>query len=128
MSYTILALILIVLVLINSGMGMMHFSDEKAVEFFDENQFRGGLKKMEINNRSVKMVVEDEEDSDGTLLIFVHGAPGSWDAFKKYVVDKDIRERARVVSIDRPGYGGSGREAMPSIAEQADIVKEVINE
>ena len=34
-------------------------------------------------------------------LFFVHGTPGSWDAFEKYLKDKDLLKKFRMVSIDK---------------------------
>ena len=40
-------------------------------------------------------------------IFFVHGTPGSWDAFEKYLKDKELLHKFRLVSIDRPGFGYS---------------------
>ena len=48
-------------------------------------------------------------DPNKRSVVFVHGSPGSWDAFIGFMVDPELLRRARVVSVDRPGYGGSGR-------------------
>jgi pimeloyl-ACP methyl ester carboxylesterase len=41
-------------------------------------------------------------------VLFIHGSPGSLDAFNRYLEREDLREAAELVSVDRPGYGGSG--------------------
>ncbi len=40
-------------------------------------------------------------------IVFVHGSPGSWDAFARYMQDKDLLMKYRMISIDRPGFGYS---------------------
>lgn len=40
-------------------------------------------------------------------LFFIHGSPGSWDAFKQYLRDSNLLKYFRIISIDRPGYGYS---------------------
>jgi pimeloyl-ACP methyl ester carboxylesterase len=40
-------------------------------------------------------------------LFFIHGSPGSWNAFERYLMDPDLLARFRMVSIDRPGFGYS---------------------
>jgi pimeloyl-ACP methyl ester carboxylesterase len=40
-------------------------------------------------------------------LIFIHGSPGSWDAFESYMKDKELLQHFRMVSVDRPGFGYS---------------------
>jgi pimeloyl-ACP methyl ester carboxylesterase len=39
--------------------------------------------------------------------VFIHGSPGSWDAFEKYLQDKDLLQHYRLISLDRPGFGYS---------------------
>jgi pimeloyl-ACP methyl ester carboxylesterase len=45
-------------------------------------------------------------DSLPTLL-FIHGSPGSWDAFAAYMKDSLLLKKFRMVSVDRPGFGYS---------------------
>jgi len=40
-------------------------------------------------------------------LIFIHGSPGSWDAFSEYMKDSLLLKKFRMVSVDRPGFGYS---------------------
>jgi len=40
-------------------------------------------------------------------LIFIHGSPGSWDAFAEYLKDSQLLKKFRMVSVDRPGFGYS---------------------
>ncbi len=63
------------------------------------------------------------------LVFFVHGAPGSYDNFKKFLKDSTLMSSARLVSVDRPGYGKSGKkESESSIEKQAKILLEVLKE
>ena len=56
-------------------------------------------------------------------VLFIHGAPGSLDAFNPYFELPELRERAQLVSVDRPGYGYSDfGHAEPDLARQADLV------
>ncbi len=60
-------------------------------------------------------------DSLPTLL-FIHGSPGSWDAFKVYMQDKDLLAKYRMVSIDRPGFGYSQFGEAKNLSEQSAII------
>lgn len=40
-------------------------------------------------------------------IFFIHGSPGSWDAFAEYMKDSQLLKKFRMVSIDRPGFGFS---------------------
>lgn len=56
----------------------------------------------------------------GAAVVFVHGSPGTWEAFRRWLDDPDLAARARLVAVDRPGFGHSGRgRAVASLAEQA---------
>jgi pimeloyl-ACP methyl ester carboxylesterase len=127
-SLSFLILTVIILVAITTGMKAMRFTDNDAQKYFEENGFSGEIKNLDINGRSIKIIAEDPQDSDSILMVFVHGAPGTWDAFKAFVVDKDLKDRTRIIAYDRPGYGGSGEKAMPGIQEQAEVLRKILDE
>ena len=41
------------------------------------------------------------------MILFIHGAPGTWDAYKNYLADYELQQQARLISMDRLGYGSS---------------------
>ena len=55
-------------------------------------------------------------------LFFVHGTPGSWMKFGKYLQDKDLLKKYRMVSIDRPGFGYSQFGEARNLEEQSTII------
>jgi pimeloyl-ACP methyl ester carboxylesterase len=55
-------------------------------------------------------------------IFFVHGTPGSWDAFEKYLKDRDLLHKFRLVSIDRPGFGYSDFGNPEHLAAQSQII------
>jgi pimeloyl-ACP methyl ester carboxylesterase len=61
-------------------------------------------------------------------VVFIHGSPGDWTAWKGFLAHEDLRD-LRLIAVDRPGYGGSGRgDPLPSIQGQAAQVAAVIRE
>lgn len=55
-------------------------------------------------------------------IFFVHGSPGSWDAFASYMQDSDLLKKYRMVSVDRPGFGYSDfGDALP-LEQQSNII------
>ncbi len=44
---------------------------------------------------------------NATTLFFVHGSPGSWDAYKEYLKDSLLLSKYRMIAIDRIGFGYS---------------------
>jgi pimeloyl-ACP methyl ester carboxylesterase len=59
-------------------------------------------------------------------LFFVHGSPGSWDAFSVYMKDKDLLAKYRMISIDRPGFGYSQFGDARNLTEQSDIISPLL--
>ena len=52
--------------------------------------------------------VETGVTNAAPLVLFVHGSPGEWQGWVKYLTDPDLSARARLIAVDRPGFGGSG--------------------
>ena len=73
--------------------------------------------------------VQIGEDSTKPLLVFVHGSPSSTAFWVKMMNDSVLQQRANLLAVDRPGYGGSGL-GMPliSVKKQARYVAGVIRE
>ena len=59
-------------------------------------------------------------------LFFVHGSPGSWDAFKIYMMDTALIHHFRIISVDRPGFGYSDFGEARHLEEQAVMINNVI--
>ncbi|MDP4128859.1 MAG: alpha/beta hydrolase [Bacteroidota bacterium] len=56
-------------------------------------------------------------------LFFIHGSPGSWDAFSAYMKDSQLLKKFRMVSIDRPGFGYSDF----GLSEHLDVQSRLIS-
>ena len=61
---------------------------------------------------------------DDTLptIFFVHGTPGSWDAFESYLMDQELLQHFRMVSIDRPGFGHSDYGSPQHLPKQSELM------
>lgn len=61
------------------------------------------------------------------VVLFIHGSPGSWDAYAKYLQDSILLDRAQMISVDRMGYGKSA-PGIPesSLKEQVDSIWPII--
>lgn len=58
-----------------------------------------------INDTKIHGVTTGEQCNQG--IIFLHGTPGDWKAWGRYMGDEQIAERAFMISVDRPGLGES---------------------
>jgi len=67
-------------------------------------------------------------DSSAPMLVFVHGSPGSADAFLAYLADTMLSKVAAMVAFDRPGFGYTSGFGRPegSLERQAAAVEAVV--
>lgn len=66
-------------------------------------------------------------DPQKPLVVFIHGSPGSWEAYGHLMSDPDLFEKAHIISVDRPGYGKSDKGAWEtSLKVQADLIAKMI--
>jgi pimeloyl-ACP methyl ester carboxylesterase len=55
-------------------------------------------------------------------IYFIHGTPGSWDAFAGYLRDKELLQNFRLISIDRPGFGYSDYGDAVNLQRQSELI------
>ena len=60
-------------------------------------------------------------------LFFVHGTPGSWMKFGKYLLDEDLLKKYRMVSVDRPGFGYSQFADARNLEQQSEIITALLH-
>lgn len=60
-------------------------------------------------------------------LFFVHGSPGSWDAYKEYLKDTLLLKKYRMIAIDRPGFGYSNFGNAENLFEQSSVIEQFIS-
>ncbi len=61
-------------------------------------------------------------DATKPTLLFLHGSPGSWDAYKKYLSDQELQKKYRLIAIDRPGFGYSNFNEAANLNTQANLI------
>jgi pimeloyl-ACP methyl ester carboxylesterase len=64
--------------------------------------------------------------SDNPTLFFIHGSPGSWDAYKDYLKDTLLLKKYRMIAIDRPGFGYSNFQKSENLSEQSYQISKFI--
>lgn len=63
------------------------------------------------------------------LVMFIHGSPASSEFWRNYLVDSSLLQRAKLMAVDRPGYGYSGYgNIITSIKRQADMIAPILRE
>ena len=95
-------------------------SDSKALKEFDTSGVSLSIKTIKVKDRTLHYVMTGNDTLP--TIVFVHGSPGSWDAFKEYLKDKDLLKKYRMVSIDRPGFGYSDFGKSVTLQEESTII------
>ena len=61
------------------------------------------------------------------VVLFIHGSPGSWDAYASYLADSLLRQKFRMIAVDRIGFGKSSPgQAEGSLKMQAEILLPIL--
>ncbi|MHC4459031.1 MAG: alpha/beta fold hydrolase [Planctomycetota bacterium] len=68
-----------------------------------------------------------EVQSPGNLLIvFLHGTPGSWHNWARYMADENLSVKTHLIAVDRPGFGKSAAKGVvPSLQKQAEYLRPI---
>jgi pimeloyl-ACP methyl ester carboxylesterase len=61
-------------------------------------------------------------DSLLPTLVFIHGSPGSWMNYMKFMQDSSLRKKFRFVGIDRPGFGYSNFGKAQHLQQQSKAI------
>ncbi len=99
-------------------------SDSKAKEKFAKEAVL--LYTETINTNGYNLHFAKTGNDTFPTLFFVHGSPGSWDAFSEYMKDKDLLAKYRMISIDRPGFGYSEFGNAKNLVEQSAIISPLL--
>jgi len=111
----------------------IRMSDEKVARYFANRPVKPtfGYTPESPTSRAVQYVwTEGSRTGADTLpmVLFIHGSPGSWDAFIGFLADSTLYSRAQLVSVDRPGFGKSGLgKAERSLKAQVAALAPLLN-
>jgi len=102
--------------------GCMQFrkNDEEQIKEFA--RFHVGLKTATIESGNTHIHYAMTGSDELPTLYFLHGSPGSWDAFAAYMMDSQLLRKFRMVSIDRPGFGYSDFGKAKHINSQSAVI------
>ena len=95
-------------------------SDEEAIKDFKKDGV--ALKTTTVKTSHGNVHYAKTGNDTLPTIIFVHGSPGSWDAFAQYMKDKDLLRKYRMIAIDRPGFGYSDFGEARHMEEQSAII------
>jgi pimeloyl-ACP methyl ester carboxylesterase len=92
----------------------------KTASYFKKRNIKFRDTMIKVADRNMRFVCAGDDNLP--MLLFIHGSPGSWDVFKEYLSDSGLLAKAFLVSVDRAGYGESGRNCEVTLQAQADCI------
>jgi pimeloyl-ACP methyl ester carboxylesterase len=113
-------IILLVWLILAQSFLTMRKSDEEAQKEFVKEGVLLKTSSISVDGRHLHYVSTGSDTLP--TLFFVHGTPGSWDAFENYLKDKELLQHFRMVSIDRPGFGFSDFGSPEHLARQSELI------
>ncbi len=110
-----------------AGWLRMRKTDREIQAFLGPHQVSHRTDTFRLRGRDIVALKTWKGDHKESALIFVHGSPGSLDAFLDYMVDTALLSRVDLIVYDRPGFGNSEFGiSEPSLSRQADILYELM--
>ncbi len=103
----------------------MRSSPSETAAFFKENKIDYVDRTVEVNERKIHYIQTGK--TDAPTLVFMHGSPGSWDAYKSYLIDSILLENYRIIAPDRPGFGTSGFRKSLALQPQAKLLNGLLS-
>lgn len=100
------------------------WSDKKAYSVFKAKDVPLKMYDTVINQRHLHYAVCGDDSLP--TLVFIHGSPGSWMHYMKYMWDAEMRTKFRIVAIDRPGFGYSDFGKAMHLQDQCSIISPVL--
>ncbi|MGD1894976.1 MAG: alpha/beta fold hydrolase [Cyclobacteriaceae bacterium] len=107
--------------------GQFRTSNEKLYQQFEAEPVSLRIKEYQFEEHAIRYLETGSDDKP--LVLFVHGAPGSADAFVDFLKDSTLTKNAHLISVDRPGHGYSDfGNTMVSTEPQAAALKHLLEQ
>ena len=123
-KYFIVALLLSYIVMCQSCM-MMRMSTKETHSYFDPLKITFVSKTINVEKHQIHYI--ETGNPKNPTLFFVHGSPGSWDAYKDYLKDSLLLPKYRLIAIDRIGFGYSNFGEAVNLKTQAEVLERFVN-
>ncbi|MFI5134275.1 MAG: alpha/beta fold hydrolase [Chitinophagales bacterium] len=126
-TWIIIVILLLLAPFIYSYVMMSEFSwsDNELNEYFKSRLMKPQYSEYNVDGRTIFYASIGNDTLP--MVLFIHGAPGSWYDYVRYFGDSNLTAKAHLVSLDRPGYGKSGVGIpVTSIRQQAEMIKPLL--
>jgi uncharacterized protein len=117
---------MIIILLIFDQFVQFRMDDKDVYKLFREKGLQPHIGYFTSGGRSLRYL-SIGDDTTSTIL-FIHGAPSSLSYWKDYLMDTTLLAHARMLAVDRPGYGYSGLgDPEPDIQKQAAMLAPLLD-
>jgi len=111
-------------ILFAASCARMRISDKEANQDFAKKSIKVSFLNQDVKGFNLHYVKVGSDTLP--TLFFIHGSPGSWDAFKEYMLDSSLLAKYRMISIDRPGFGYSDFGDAKDLPTNSKLISSVI--
>ncbi len=102
-------------------------SEDKVKKEFKSKSVVPQISSLKVRERTMNYAFLNQ--GKDALAVFIHGSPGSWNAFIDFFKNDSLMSEVDMISIDRPGFGLSDPGIPePSLQKQAMLVHEVVQQ
>lgn len=85
------------------------------------------VEKIKVSENRIINTAKFEGNNENPWLVFIHGTPGDWTNFQRYLADDSLRSKYNMMSYDRYGHGQSNAgKSDIDIARHAQDLKTVL--
>lgn len=102
----------------------MRWSDSKATSIFSAHHVPIQFFDTVINGHHIHYAVTGQASLP--TLVIIHGSPGSWFHYMKFMRDSAMQTKFRMVVFDRPGFGYSDYGEAMHLQDQCKLLLPVI--
>lgn len=99
-------------------------------QYFDQQVIgHAAIDVLKIEQQDFSLQYARSGNAKAPAIVYIHGAPGGWDNGARYLMDMELQKVAHIVSVDRPGWGGSkanDTRAQIGFSSQARMLKPLL--
>jgi pimeloyl-ACP methyl ester carboxylesterase len=123
-TFMVVFIVLLVWIIIAPSCMTMRTPDNKMKEEFSKQGVQLTTATQQVAGHAIHYAVTGRDTLP--TIIFIHGTPGSWDAFAGYLKDSVLLQHYRLISIDRPGFGYSDFGKAWHLQQQSGMMSPVL--
>ena len=123
-SVMVLTILIIVWLVVAQGCMTFRTADKEMIKRFQQKGVPLRFTTQKVEGRNIHFATTGNDTLP--TIVFIHGTPGSWDAFAGYMQDSALLQHYRMISIDRPGFGYSDFGHPEHLTRQSELISPVL--